>query len=125
MVYDIIWIFYFIFLRNTTLGKFGQLYQAIEACVFDPLQRFSISSPILCALKCYSFNCKGFTIDAINSSCVLYEYLDICQSNTDCPNQKVFVNNRNNNMVIIFSYYEFNNVFISTPGILVVQDFNF
>ena len=79
-------------------------YFAIDACVFKPLQIFQASNEIECALQCESGESKAFQFDEATKFCKLYEFQEMCQINSICHNETVFVNNKFNNKVNYILY---------------------
>ena len=74
-------------------------YNAINSCVFNYMHNYTVTSAVECAVKCENTDCKGSRYDASASSCYLFSYDQICQSNINCTNVTIFVNNRNNGIV--------------------------
>jgi len=97
----VICIFIFNFFIKINLAG---LYFAIQTCVFNPLETFQASSQIKCAVKCESTECKVFQFNATTNNCKLYGFHEICQINSTCRKETVFVNNKYNNMVTYIDY---------------------
>ena len=93
-IFPLLFLFYFFASCN------GELYKSIEACVFNSSRIFNASSKIKCAVECNSIDCKGFIFE--NLVCILYEYREICQCSSLCPNKTIFVNKRYNDEVRTF-----------------------
>ena len=76
-------------------------YIASNSCVFNELQTIVLATRLKCAFECEAAECKAFQFGEQNSTCHLYSFHEICQSNTMCPNVTTFINNRFNNQVML------------------------
>jgi len=84
------------FLNNSN----AEIYKSIQACVFQLLRSFKVSSLIECAVESNSIDSEGFIFE--NQNCILYEYWGICQCDSLCHNKTIFVNEKHKDKVRTF-----------------------